>query len=156
MKKLVLTFFSLSLLCSCGALSHSSYQREDEKVNIGYGEMSADDVNGAVSHINAKKDRSLSTYSDIYDYIQGKLAGVKITYVNGSKAIIIRDAVDQNFNPLPALVIVDGTEVQDPSMINPNDIASIDVLKDASSSAIYGTRGLGGVVLITTKRGMDN
>ena len=129
--------------------------KNDEKINIGYGEVNKKDFTGSVGHMDTGKDQSISSYATIYDYIEGRVAGVEVVRDGGTPIIQIRGAVNMDLSPAPALIIVDGSETYDISYLNPNDVKSVDVLKDASSCAIYGDRGANGVVVITTKTGND-
>lgn len=159
MKKSVFTILAAAMMLqSCGIFSKSESSDSSsnkEKVNIGYAEVEKDQVTGAVSHLSTKDEVNMFSYNDIFDYMEGKVAGVAVEEVGGRRCFIIRGSVTMGMDPLPALVLVNGSEVSDPEMINPNDIKSVDVLKDASSTSIYGSRGMGGVILITTKDGID-
>lgn len=128
----------------------------DEVVVIGYGTQKKADLTGSVANISTEK---LSTQSNanIGQALQGKIAGVDIvsqggTPGAGSRIMVRGIGTLNNSNPL---YIVDGIYMGDIDHINPNDIASIDVLKDASSSAIYGSRAANGVIIVTTKQGSD-
>lgn len=129
----------------------------NEAVVIGYQTTTRKSVTTAVASVNAKEIRSYVT-GNVANALQGKLAGVQIISGNGlpgsQPRILIRglSSITQNTTPL---IIVDGVETgyNDLNFINPSDIENIDVLKDASASAIYGSRGGQGVILITTKKG---
>ena len=128
----------------------------DEVVAIGYGVQRKMDLTGSVANVTSDK---LNTQSNINigAALQGKIAGVDIVSQGGSPGagsrIMIRGiGTLNNANPL---YIVDGMYMDNMDHINPNDIESIDVLKDASSSAIYGSRAANGVVIITTKAGSN-
>lgn len=105
-----------------------------------------------MSHVDPEEDVTTASYTNIFDYVEGKVAGVSVEEVNGERALVVRGATDMSGELIPALVVVDGMSIDDPSLINPNEIASIDVLKDASATSIYGMRGAGGVIIITTKK----
>jgi len=125
---------------------------ESAKVaDIGYGTIKVNNLTTSVSPVKIKH-REIITYSNIYDYIRGRVPGVTVLKVgqNGGK-IIIRGLGSINSSTDP-LMLVDGVEVSDLSYINPSDVKSIDVLKDAASCAIYGARGANGVILISTKK----
>ena len=128
-------------------------KRLDEVVVIGYGTMKRRDLTGSISSVSGKALQSIPVTSTA-QAITGRMAGVQVTTTDGSPDadIIIRvrggGSVTQDNTPL---YIVDGFPVNKISDIDPNDIGSIDVLKDASSTAIYGARGANGVVIITTK-----
>jgi TonB-linked SusC/RagA family outer membrane protein len=128
----------------------------DDVVVVGYTSIKRKDLTGSVSSISSKqlKDIPLSSAAEA---LQGKLAGVTATASEGAPGadIIIRvrggGSITQDNSPL---YIVDGIQVENAlSVISPQDIASIDVLKDASTTAIYGARAANGVIIITTKAG---
>ena len=127
----------------------------DEIVVVGYGTVKKRDLTGAVSSV--KSDEIVKTSSsNALQSIQGKVAGLDITRESGETGsainMTLRGVRSVNASNAP-LFLVDGIEYGSTLDINPSDIASIEVLKDASSTAIYGTRGANGVVIITTKRG---
>lgn len=130
----------------------------EEVVVIGYQEMRRKDLTGSVAKANL--DDMLKAPTASFDQaLGGRLAGVQVSSGEGtpgsSMNIIIRGANSITGDNSP-LYVIDGFQVEDPnvaSTISPNDIESIDVLKDASATAIYGARGANGVVMITTKKG---
>lgn len=128
----------------------------DEVVVIGYGTQKKADLTGAVANISADKLSSQSNVN-IGQALQGKIAGVDIVSQGGAPGagtrIMIRGIGTLN-NAAP-LYIVDGMYMGSIDHLNPNDIESIDVLKDASSAAIYGSRAANGVVIVTTKSGSN-
>lgn len=150
-------------------------------VVIGYGTQKRGDVNGAISSVTAKDIKDIPQPS-IDQLLQGKAAGVTVTQNSGepgsATSVHIRGIT--SFSGTEPLYVIDGVEIQgNPAppgaprseqltspgassmettvsplaMINPNDVESIDILKDASATAIYGSRGANGVIIITTKRG---
>ncbi|UFH52696.1 TonB-dependent receptor [Spirosoma sp. KNUC1025] len=129
----------------------------NEVVVVGYGTQSKRAITGAVASVgfNEFKDRS---FSNVTQSLAGKIAGVNITQSQGAPGVspIIRirgvSSITAGTNPL---FVVDGVPLENfnLNLINPQDIESVDVLKDASSAAIYGSRGANGVVLVTTKLG---
>jgi len=125
----------------------------DEVVVIGYGVQSKKEVTGAVSVINSETIENIKP-TRVEQALQGQVAGVNITSQSGAPGagldIRIR-GISTNGDNRP-LILVDGNVIEELSVINPSDIASISVLKDASAG-IYGTRAANGVVLITTKTG---
>lgn len=126
----------------------------DEVVVIGYGTQRKGDVTSAIASIKSE-DFLAGNIQDASQLVKGKIAGLTITKASGdpnaSSSINLRGmiSIDGNQNPL---VLIDGNP-GDMSTVAPENIASIDVLKDASAAAIYGTRGAGGVIIITTKSG---
>lgn len=128
----------------------------NELVVIGYGTQRKADLTGSVANVDASK---LNTQSNatIGQALQGKIAGVDIVsqggYPGSGTRVMVRGIGTLN-NATP-LYIVDGMYMSSIDQINPSDIESIDVLKDASSSAIYGSRAANGVVIVTTKSGSN-
>ncbi|MFY0481406.1 SusC/RagA family TonB-linked outer membrane protein [Flavobacterium sp. PLA-1-15] len=127
----------------------------EEVVVVGYGTVKKRDLTGTVSTISAKDVTERNTTSAL-EAIQGNVAGVQISSNSGRLGdgfnITIRGKNSILLDSKP-LFIVDGAPVDDISFLNPQDIERMDVLKDASSAAIYGSRGASGVVIITTKSG---
>lgn len=126
----------------------------DEVVVIGYGTAKKSDVTGAVAQVTAKSFENQPLIS-VEDALQGRAAGVTVAGSGEPGAptkVRIRgvNSITGNNDPL---VVVDGVFGGDLGTINPNNIASIEVLKDASALAIYGSRGSNGVILVTTKKG---
>ncbi|OFX58703.1 MAG: SusC/RagA family protein [Bacteroidetes bacterium GWB2_41_8] len=130
-------------------------QEIDEVVAIGYGTVKKRDITGSVASVKGDDLRAIPV-SSAAEAITGKLAGVQITATEGSPDAEIKirvrggGSITQDNSPL---YIVDGFPVSSISQISPSEIQSIDVLKDASSTAIYGSRGANGVIIITTKSG---
>lgn len=129
----------------------------DEVVVIGYGTVKRKDLTGSVSSVKGDAIQAVPV-ANVTEAITGKLAGVQITTTEGSPdaemKIRVRGGGSITGDNSP-LFIVDGFPVQSISDIAPSDIESIDVLKDASSTAIYGSRGANGVILVTTKSGKE-
>jgi TonB-linked SusC/RagA family outer membrane protein len=135
----------------------------DEVVVIGYGSQERRDISTAISSVSSEdlKDRANSNFAQS---IQGKMAGVRVSNNNtapgGGSNIVIRGVSSINASNSP-LIVIDGFPIKEGynktenplNSINPSDIESIEVLKDASSSAIYGTQAANGVILVTTKKG---
>lgn len=128
----------------------------NEVVVIGYGTMDKKELTSAISHVSEKDFLSVSSL-DPSMMIQGKVPGVSITNTgagdpNNQASIQIR-GVSSRSAGLGPLIVIDGVPGGNLTNINPNDIASFDILKDGAASAIYGTRGSNGVILVTTKKG---
>lgn len=127
----------------------------DELVVIGYGTTKKSDLTGAVASVNSE-DFEKQPVSRVEEALQGRAAGVQVIKNSGAPGsevkIRVRGANSINGSNQP-LVVIDGVIGADLRSINTNDIASMEILKDASATAIYGSRGANGVVLITTKRG---
>ncbi|MBR5211734.1 MAG: SusC/RagA family TonB-linked outer membrane protein [Bacteroidales bacterium] len=139
----------------------------DEIVVIGYGTVKKDDLTGSVSAIKAE-DINRGAVTNTQDMLKGKIAGVLITPGDGGPGsgsrIRIRGSASLNASNDP-LIVIDGVPVAQGAggamsnpldLLNPNDIESFTVLKDASSSAIYGSRASNGVIIITTKKGIGS
>ncbi|MCW2118792.1 SusC/RagA family TonB-linked outer membrane protein [Flavobacterium sp. 7A] len=132
----------------------SSSQDLDEVVVIGYGTVKKKEVTGAVSSLKASDIENFVT-PDLGSAMQGQISGVNIVTSSepgGTSEILIRGVTSVSGSNTP-LFVVDGVPQEGDPGISPNDVESIDVLKDAASAAIYGTRGAAGVILITTKQG---
>jgi TonB-linked SusC/RagA family outer membrane protein len=137
----------------------------DEVIVVGYGTQKKSDLTGSVTSIPAARLKELPI-TNVLQAIEGAASGVNViqasmvpggnSYVGTATSVTIRglNSISANSNPL---YVVDGVPLMSGSMndVNPNDIKSIEILKDPSSVAIYGTRGSNGVILITTKRGTD-
>lgn len=133
----------------------------DEVVVVGYGQVKKSDLTGSVASVKAEKLTDIPANS-IDGLLQGRVAGVQV--VNSSQApgasstVRIRGNSSLNGSNAP-LVVIDGFpwgDAGDLKQINPQDIVSMEVLKDASASAIYGSRGANGVILITTRKAQEN
>src|SRR5665647_43517 len=125
----------------------------EEVVVVGYGTRLKEQLTGSISTLSSK-DLKVSTSSSAVGRMQGQVAGVTVTNSNtpgGDAFIRVRGM--GTINDSSPLYVIDGVPGDPGFSLNPDDIESISVLKDASSSAIYGTRGANGVILITTKRG---
>ena len=126
----------------------------DELVVVGYGVMKKSDLTGAVSSVGAKsiEDKAVA---DIGQALQGRAAGVQIVN-SGSPGsnVVMRIRGMGTINAADPLIVIDGVPTDlNLNAINQNDIETVDILKDASATAIYGSRGANGVVMITTKKG---
>ncbi|MFV0267837.1 MAG: TonB-dependent receptor plug domain-containing protein, partial [Draconibacterium sp.] len=153
-------------------IMHVKTELLDEVVTVAYGVQRKADITASVASVKANAMQDVPT-TDLSRVIQGKLAGVRISGSSGmpgiANTILIRGAGSVNAGNAP-LVVIDGVPVSsesDASMyngselnplmdINPSDIESVDVLKDASAAALYGSRASNGVILITTKSGKRN
>lgn len=126
-------------------------------VVTGYGTQKRSDISGAISTVNMDKAKSIPT-TNIAEMIRGQASGVQVTLGSarpgGSSNILIRgkNSIRGGNDPL---VVLDGFPIDNINDVSPDDIASIEILKDASSQAIYGSRASNGVVLITSKRGKE-
>lgn len=147
----------ISSVSNVTAVMQSSAKALTDVVVIGYGTVSKKDLTGSVSTVSAKDFQKGSIISPL-DLIAGKVAGVSVTSNGGqpgSGSIIrIRGGASLNASNDP-LIVIDGVPLSSVNLqgINPDDIASFSILKDAAATAIYGSRASNGVILITTKRG---
>ena len=131
-------------------------QALDELVVVGYGTMRKSDVTGSIATAKGDELTKQQNFSAL-DNLRGKVSGVNI-FSNSSQPgaysnrVIMRGMATINSSSDP-LYVVDGVVMENFDLVNPNDIESMEVLKDASAAAIYGARGANGVIMVTTKRG---
>ncbi len=129
----------------------------EEVVVIGYGTVRKKEITGAVTQVKGEDLQRVNT-SDVASALQGQIAGVNVTAASGepgeASQIQIRGITSLNGSNTP-LFVVDGIPQDGDPRLSRNEIETIDVLKDAASASIYGTRGAAGVILITTKQGKD-
>lgn len=131
-------------------------QALDEVVVVGYGTMRKSDVTGSIAVAKGDELTKNQSFSAL-DNLRGKVSGVNI-FSNSSQPgaysnrVVIRGMATINSSSDP-LYVVDGVVMENFDLVNPNDIESMEVLKDASAAAIYGARGANGVIMVTTKRG---
>ena len=129
----------------------------EEVVAVGYGTQAKKEVTGAVVQVKSDEITKVAT-SDVAAALQGKVAGVSVQSSSGAPGAVANIQIrgvatsfeGSNNNPL---YVVDGIPYEGDPGLSPNEIESIDILKDAASTAVYGTRGAAGVILITTKQG---
>ncbi|MBT8260229.1 MAG: TonB-dependent receptor plug domain-containing protein [Flavobacteriaceae bacterium] len=121
-------------------------EKKDTQVLIGYGSEEKKNITTTVNTLNVKDDKNAMIFSDIFDYLRGRVAGVKVT---SSNQVYIRGVSSFNLSNEP-LFVVDGVIVNSITHILPIEVDKISVLKGASAS-IYGSRGANGVIEITTK-----
>lgn len=128
----------------------------DEIVVVGYGVQRKSDLTGSISSVKGDEVQRIPS-GNVEQALQGKVAGVLVTPSSGEPGAgaIVRIRGTGTLNDASPLYVVDNMLLNDISFLNPNDIASIEVLKDASATAIYGSRGANGVIIITTKRGSN-
>jgi TonB-linked SusC/RagA family outer membrane protein len=130
------------------------YNELNDVVVIGYGTVKKSDLTGSVSMVNAV-DLSKITSLNPEQALQGKVTGVQVTSTSGAPGAVptLRIRGVGTFNNSSPIFVVDGVILDDISFLSSDDIASMDILKDASATAIYGSRGANGVIIITTKSG---
>ena len=130
----------------------------DEVVVIGYGTSTKKELTGSVASMK-KEELNPGTFPNAMGMLQGKVAGLQIVNPSGADPTAKYEILLRGTNTLAAgqgpLVIIDGVAGADIRNINPQDIESIDVLKDGSAAAIYGTRGTNGVIIVTTRRARE-
>ncbi len=132
-------------------------QQLDDIVVVGYGTQKRSNITGAIASIDGPEITNIVTGNPT-TALQGKLAGIQVESFGGqpgSPANVFVRGIGSLTNSFP-LYVVDGTFAENINFLNPNDIESIEVLKDASSAAIYGARASNGVVIVTTKSGSDS
>jgi len=126
----------------------------EQVVVVGYGTQRKSDMTGVVGTVKSADITKISSFN-AEQALQGRVAGVQVTTTSGapgaSASIRVRGV--GTFNNSSPIFVADGVILDDISFLNPSDIASMEVLKDASATAIYGSRGANGVILITTKSG---
>ncbi|MGN0048045.1 MAG: SusC/RagA family TonB-linked outer membrane protein [Bacteroides sp.] len=129
----------------------------DEVVVIGYGSISRKDVTSSISTVKAE-DMNVGAYTDPGQLLQGKVPGLVVVQNSdpngGVNSLTLRGASTLNGSTEP-LYVVDGIPGVNMNLVSPSDIESIDVLRDASATAIYGSKAANGVIMVTTKRGQD-
>lgn len=128
----------------------------NEVVAVGYGTQKRVNLTGAVATVDVNKQLGSRPLTNTTNALQGAVPGLRVTAANGKpgnkSSMQIRQALGSINGSTEPLILVDQVEINDLSLINPDDIESISVLKDAASASIYGVRGAFGVVLITTKK----
>ncbi len=124
-------------------------------VVTGYGTQQRRDVTGAIASVSGETLTEVATPS-VAQALQGRVAGVQVTPESGEpgSGAVVRIRGVGTLNNASPLYVVDGMLLDDIGFLNPNDIQSLEVLKDASSTAIYGSRGANGVIIVTTKKGV--
>ncbi len=135
----------------------SDNQTLDDLVVIGYGTAKKSDITGAVASVEGDKLKKIPT-SSLANALQGQAAGVTVNSLSGrpGAAAEVRIRGVGTVNGAAPIYVVDGVITEDISFLPPNDIDQIEVLKDASAAAIYGSRGANGVIIVTTKGGKKN
>src|SRR6185312_5874103 len=129
----------------------------NEVVVVGYGTQTKKDVTGTISTVKGDDFKNLPV-SNVASALQGRASGVGIVRYDGSPGSVpsIRIRGTGTINNADPLIVIDGVPAGSLNDVNPDDIASVEILKDASASAIYGSRAANGVVLVTTKKGGFN
>ena len=154
---------ALVLLAGLGAAcasshGHGSGALPQDSVSVGYGKQARKDVTGAVSSVDTESQKNNSALQ-LEQLIQGRVSGVEVVRVDGSRISLRIRGTNSIVGNLEPLYIIDGMKVHAETFtdamlgINPSDVASIEVLKDAGATAIYGSEGANGVVIVTTRRG---
>lgn len=142
---------ALLVVASCGSAKKVANEGKnpnpkDEVIDVGYGSTTRQDLGFAVNKVTVD-ETAVSSYQSIFDYLRSRVPGIEVNS-NGTIKIRGQQAL---MGPSEALVVVDGVICNNINTINPNQIHSVQVLKDGGSTAIYGNRGGNGVILITTK-----
>ncbi len=143
--------------CASGQ-HHGSSALPEDSVSVGYGKQARKNVTGAVSSVETESQRNNSALQ-LEQLIQGRVAGVEIIRLDASRISLRIRGTNSITSGTEPLYVIDGMKVHAESFtdamagINPADVASIEVLKDAGATAIYGSEGANGVVIVTTRRG---
>ena len=130
----------------------------EEVVVIGYGSMSRKDVTSSITTVKADQ-LNKGVFTDAGSMLQGKVAGLTVTTSgdpNGSPSMTLRGASSLRSGAMSPYYVIDGIPGVDISMVAPDDIESIDVLRDATATAIYGSKAANGVIIVTTKKVKKN
>ena len=129
----------------------------DEAIVVGFGTQKKENLTGAVASVNAEEALSSRPIADVSRGLQGMVAGMTVQVGDGEVGadtrIRIRGQIGSESGGASPLILLDNVEIPTITMVNPDDIASISVLKDAASASIYGAKAAFGVILITTKKG---
>lgn len=153
----VLFLAALAPACASGR-NHASAAQPADSVSVGYGQQARKDVTGAVASIDAGSQRDNSALQ-LEQLIQGRVAGVEIIRVDAGRISLRIRGQNSITSSSEPLYVIDGMKVRAETFtdamagINPGDVARIEILKDAGATAIYGTDGANGVVIVTTRRG---
>lgn len=127
----------------------------DEVVVIGYGSMTRKDVTSSITTVKSE-ELNKGVFSDAASMLQGKVAGLTVTTTgdpNGTPSMTLRGASSLRSGAMSPYYVIDGIPGVDISLVAPEDIESIDVLRDATATAIYGSKAANGVIIVTTKKG---
>ena len=153
MKSIYMFIPAMLMLSACGSANKASQINEEkssefqnEQIDIGYGSVARQDLGFAVNKVDVD-EIAVRGYNSVADYIRSRVPGVEVN-PNGTVQIQGQKMLT---GPAEALVVVDGVICDNINSVNPNQIHSVQVMKDGGSAAIYGSRGGNGVVLITTK-----
>lgn len=149
----LLLFVVGSSLAGCGAPRSGTTAAPDDTVNVGYGEQARGNVTGATATVEPRQQDQAAA-ANMSDLLEGRTAGVQVKRAENGIKVTVRGPTTVNAGSAP-LYVVDGMPVE-PGVggtvpVNPRDVASITVLKDAAASSIYGSRGANGVIVIETK-----
>src|SRR5690606_1038525 len=134
----------------------ADFQALDEVIVVGYGTQRKSNVVGSVASVEVEEATNVPT-TNVYEMLRGRAAGVQVNLGDarpgGNSDIVIRGNVSVAPGGNAPLIIVDGLPFDNLNDVSPDNIANIEILKDAASTAIYGSRASNGVILVTTKRG---
>lgn len=139
----------LILLSLVTAACGTTREKQLKTVDMGYGETSQEALSYAISSVDME-EADKSGYITIYDYLEGRVPGVKVVKNGATTASVYIRGINSVNSSTEPLFVVDGIMVNDISYLNPRDVKSVTVLKDASAS-IYGVRGGNGAILIKLK-----
>ncbi|MBR5660069.1 MAG: TonB-dependent receptor plug domain-containing protein [Bacteroidales bacterium] len=145
---LIQTFIAVALVAAGCSAQRQVARTEDDTVNIGYQDVSKENLTYSVSHLENNNNKP---YNTIYDYLREMVPGVEVHSTGPFTAKVYVRGIQSINSPTDPLFVVDGVMMDDISMINPYDVRSVDVLKD-SATAVYGVRGTNGVIIINMKK----
>lgn len=151
MRRIIVLFACVAAVCSCGTFSNVSESGED-MIDMGYRKVKKSHNTSAASSVNIEK--MAAEYTNIFDYLRGTVPGLYVGPSQGSGSqpeMYIRGVNSINADITP-LILVDGAEMSNISLLDPSFVSRVTVLK-GPEAAIYGARGAYGVILITTKTG---
>jgi TonB-dependent SusC/RagA subfamily outer membrane receptor len=149
--------FAVSMLLAACSANRAPSNGPDDLIPLGYGSQSTRSFGGSVTTLKAENLRDFN-YASVEQMLESRVPGLQVIRGAGGYKLHLRGATPIDGSDEP-LIVIDGmpaglflSDAATLNMLNPNDIARIDVLRDAASGAIYGLRGANGVILITTKR----
>ena len=126
------------------------YKAESDSVTVGYGYMKRKNMTTSVSRLGSQRNE-IESYTNMAEYLMGRVPGLQVTKVGGSYKYTIR-GMNSLSGPTDPLLLVDGMPVDNLDYLNPADVESVEVLKDAASSSMYGAEGACGVIMVTTRK----
>lgn len=126
------------------------HKAEKDSVNVGYGYQKRKDMNTSVSRLGSNRNE-MASYSNMAEYLMGRVPGLQVIKSGDGYQYLIR-GMSSNYGPTDPLLLVDGVQVDNFDSVNPADVESVEVLKDAASASMYGAQGGCGVILVTLRK----